>query len=88
MANQGKSQSGTAGSSWDERNPGNQGNQDRNREQSGPHSGNKDQSRNQGGTKPGSTQGGMNKGAGSNQADGNATDDMPAERGRRESDAD
>ena len=80
MANQGKSQSGSAGSS-DERN---KGTQDRNREQSGPHSGNKDQS----GTKPGSTQGGMNKGTGSNQADGNVSDDMPGERRRRESDAD
>jgi hypothetical protein len=85
MANQGKSQSGTAGSSSDERK---QGNQDRNREQSGPQSGNKDQSSNQGGTKPGGTQGGMNKGAGSNQADGNVSDDMPGERRRRESDAD
>ena len=86
MANQGKSQSGTAGSSSDERNP---GKQDRNREQSGPQSGNKDQSgSNQGGTKPGSTQGGMNKGRGSDQADGNVSDDMPGERRRRESDAD
>ncbi len=81
MANQGKSQSGTAGSSSDERNP---GKQDRNREQSGQQ-GNKG---NQGGTKPGSTQGGMNKGTGSNQADGNVSDDMPGERRRRESDAD
>ncbi len=81
MANQGKSQSGTAGSSSDERN---QGKQDRNREQSGQQ-GNKG---NQGGTKPGSTQGGMNKGTGSNQADGNVSDDMPGERRRRESDAD
>jgi hypothetical protein len=30
----------------------------------------------------------MNKGAGSNQADGNVSDDMPGERRRRESDAD
>ena len=81
MANQGKGQSGSAGSSSDERN---QGNQDRNREQSGQQ-GNQS---NQGGTKPGSTQGGMNKGRGSDQADGNVSDDMPAERGRRESDAD
>ena len=81
MANQGKSQAGTAGSSSDERN---QGKQDRNREQSGQQ-GNKG---NQGGTKPGSTQGGMNKGRGSDQADGNVSDDMPGERRRRESDAD